>query len=61
MQYTALLHELRAAMNDRKTAHKMLDTEQPERNILMDLREILLAAKTDILSRHVATTRQRFL
>ena len=48
-------------MNDRPTAHKMLAVEQPERNILTDLREILLAAHTDIPSSHVDTTRQRFL
>jgi len=58
---TALLHELEAAMNDRPTAQKMLAMEQPERNILTDLREILLAADTDIPSSHVDTTRQCLL
>jgi len=61
IQYTAWLHELEAAMNDRSTAHKILAMEQPERNILTDLRKILLAAETDIPSSLVDTTRHRFL
>jgi len=60
-QHTAWLHELEVAMNDSPTAHKMLAMEKPERNILTDLREILLAADTDIPSSHVDTTKQRFL
>ena len=39
----------------------MVAIEQPERNNLTDLREILLAADTDIPSSHVDTIRQRFL
>ena len=61
IRYTAWLHELEAAMNYRPTAHKVLAMEQPEHNILADLREILLAADTDIPSSHVDTTRQRFV
>jgi hypothetical protein len=61
IRYTPWLHELEAAMNDSPTAHKMLAIEQPERNILTDLLELLLAADTDIPSSHVDTTRQRFL
>ena len=61
IRYTAWLHDLEAAMNDRPTAHKMLAMKQPEFNILTDRREILLAADTDIHSSHVDTTRQRFL
>jgi len=48
-------------MNDRPTAHKMLTIEQLERNILTDLREILLAADADIPDSHVDTNTQRFL
>ena len=61
IRYTAWLHELEAAVNERPTEHKILATEQPERNILSDLREILPAMDTDIPSSHVDTTRQRFL
>jgi len=61
IRYTEWLHELEAAMNDRPTSHKMLAMKQPERNILTDLREILLAADTDNSSSHVDTTRQSFL
>jgi len=48
-------------MNDVQTAHKMLDLCQQERNILTDLRQILLAADTDIPSSHVDTTRPRYI
>jgi len=61
IQYTAWLHELEAAMNDRPTAHKMVAMDQPERNIFKDLREILLAADTTIPSTLVESTKQRFL
>jgi len=61
IRYTAWLHELEAALNYRSTVHKMMVMEQPERNILTDLREILLAADTDIPSSHVDTTIQRSL
>jgi len=61
IQYTAWLHELEAAMNDRPTAHKMQAMDQPERNILKDLREILLAADTTIPSTLVESSKQRFL
>jgi len=60
-RYTAWLHELETAMNDRPTAHKMLAIEHLERNILTHLPEILLAADTNIPSSHVDTTRQLFL
>jgi hypothetical protein len=48
-------------MNDVSTAHKMLDMCQQERNILTDLRQILLAADMDIPSSHVDTIRQRYI
>jgi len=57
IRYTAWLHDLEAAMNDRPTAHKMLAIEQSERNILSDLREILLAGVKGIPSMHVDTTK----
>jgi len=48
-------------MNDLPTAHKMLAMDQPERNILKDLREILLATDTTIPSTLVESSKQRFL
>jgi len=48
-------------MDHPPTAHKMLAMCHPERNILKDLWQILLAADTDIPSSHVDRTRQRFL
>jgi len=48
-------------MNDTTTAHKMLDMRLPERNILKDLRRILLAADTDIPSTRVETVKQRYI
>jgi len=61
IQYTAWLHELEAAMNDRLTAHKMLAMDQPEREVLKDLRQILLAADTTIPSTRVESSKQSFL
>jgi len=55
-QYTAWLHKLEAAINDRPTAHKMLVMEQPERNILTDIRKILLSEDTDIPISHIDKT-----
>jgi len=48
-------------MNDVPTAHKVLDICQPERKILTDLQQILLAADMDIPSSDVDTTRQRYI
>jgi len=61
IQYTIWLHELEAAMNDRPTPHKMLSMDQPEQDILKDLRRILLAADTTIPSTGVESAKQRFL
>jgi len=47
-------------MDDAATAHKMLSMRLPERNILKDQRQILLAANMDIPSRHVQTSKQRY-
>ena len=45
------IYTMEAAMNDRPTAHKMLAIEQPERNILTDIREMVFSVDTDILVR----------
>jgi len=47
-------------MNDITIAHEMLAMRLPERNILKDLRQILLVAVKYISSTRVATTRQRY-
>jgi len=43
------------------TAHKMLAMDQPEREVLKDLRRILQAADTTIPSTRVESSKQRFL
>jgi len=61
VSYSTWLHQLNLAMNDVTTAHKILAMCQPERNILKDLQQILLAADMDISSTYVETTRQRYI
>ena len=61
LHYSTWLRELESAMNDVPTAHRKLDLCQPVRNILTDLRLMLLAADMDIPSSHVDTTRQRYI
>jgi len=53
VSYSKWLRQLEAAMNDVTTAHKMLAMCQAERNILSDLRQILLATDKDISSSHL--------
>jgi len=60
IHYSTWLRQLDLAMNDVVTAHKMLAMRLPERNILKDLRRILLAANEDIPSKHVETPGQRY-
>jgi len=45
-------------MNDTTTAHAMLGIRLTERNILKDLRQILLSTDKGIPSTHVATARR---
>jgi len=61
IQYTTWLHGLEAAMNNRPTAHKMLAMGQPEREVLKELRRILLAADTTKSSSHVQTVQERYI
>jgi len=51
---------LELGMNDASTGRKMLDMRLPERNILNDLRQIFLAANSDIPRIHVETYKQRY-
>ena len=48
-------------MNDLPTAHKMLAMCEPERDVLKDLRQVLLAADTTIPSSHVATVNDCYI
>jgi len=48
-------------MDHPSTAHKMLAICQPKRNIVNDLRQILLAADVDIKSSHVEMTKHVFI
>ena len=61
IRYSAWLHHIHLAMDNPTTAHKMLVMCQPERNILNDLRQIVLAEDMDIPNSHVDTTKQRFI
>ena len=61
VSYSTFLRQLEAAMNDVTTAHMMLAMCRTERNILKDLRQILLTAVMDIPSSHVETTGQRYI
>jgi len=47
-------------MNDTTTAHAMLAMRLPERNILNNLSQILLATDKHIPSTYVSRTRQRY-
>jgi len=60
MHYSTWLRQLDLAINHVVTAYKMLDMRLPERNILKDLRRILLAANEDTQSTHVGTPGQRY-
>ena len=60
VHYSKWLHQLESAMNDAATARKMLAMRLPERNILKDLRQILLAANSDIPIRHFEASKQRY-
>jgi len=55
VHYSTRLQLLEMAMDDAATAHKMLAMRRTERNILKDLRHILLSADMDISRRHVQT------
>jgi len=60
VHYSTWLQLLKMAMNDAATARKMLAMRLYERNILKDIRHILLAADMDKPSRHVETSKQRY-
>jgi len=57
IRYSTWLRHIHLTMDHTPKAHKMLAMWQPERNILKDLRRILLAADTDIPSTRLETNK----
>ena len=60
IHYSTQLPQLDLVINDVATAHKILAMRLPQRNILKDLRPILLAADEANQRTHVETTTQRY-